>query len=481
MADIGDLGGAIDASIASGHLSSPTAPDAKAPIFWRYLQWLGYMRGSNKFTGVDARLTKAIKEFQSDLGWRQTGKLDKKTFSALNQLVAFETHGPSRPLVRKLDKNNPALIKARALRLKIYGLILNRAKAPGASTLAKGLKHFHELAFRLGLPAINQQFNIRALDNIIFNIDFITKHIKGSQKGIVFTTAGLSRTKKDAFKKRVVDFIRNVAGIELWLHGYDIELEKIIAGKVYHGPYLKVYWRSVAEQERPLNRYRERLSGYLFQHLSQSTDEPVAVDNKQISQSVNEQLSNKAFRDKVQAQSQNILSRLWDGIKRALKRIWLWVKRKVGEAIELVKNAARFIVSGARQFYTTISHYFRVAKIGFQFLFSQDPWRGDPEQLLMVKHGDFDIDLYFNKSGSKPLQKRIVDRYGLAAKMLSVSLKVIKALLQLFRQLILLPGVASGFALFVALIRLRDSVANLLQFRRLVAELSALWQALKPA
>ncbi|KXI29595.1 peptidoglycan-binding domain-containing protein [Paraglaciecola hydrolytica] len=451
---IEQLGDAIDHSIQNGQLPDLDKSEAPYLLYRKRLFWLGYLYEENGADVMDEALSQGIKAFQSDVGIKETGKPNAQTFLALDSLVAFEPRHDNALFLAALAKDNPALHKARKLKLSMYGL-LKSSSWDKEFEVDSAFLLFKQLLIALQIPTINDQSDRIELERHLFNIDLISNNINGKGKDIYFKSPYIDRNKKLKFLETLDIFIRNIAAIELWLYGYPIELSRLQSGNITISNSLKRFWRESPQSERPRLSERDSISYRFFKRINILQSYDVKESESVVSEKILSELKNKSFRDSIEKESETFLSRVWDGIKRVTRFIFDILRRLSTSVLTLIQNAARWLISSGRTIFTSISTIFKTTQVGYAYLFKQGN-ANNLEHVVVQKSIDFDLDIYVNTHGNVVLINGIFKKQNLSAKLFRLGLTGVMKLWHIFRKLVASFSGATWLILFWSFAKLKQ-------------------------
>lgn len=450
----------FDAAVERNMLPDLDSVGHRIKIYRRRLARLGYLEKEGEEVN-DSVLADALGNFQKDVGLDLSCQPDKATFDALEALVAFEPKSGSLKYLQSLPDNNIALNKARQLRLKAYGLVSEHSSQ---MQIEASLRFFNTLCFSLFIPGIRLNMPMREVDAYLFNLDKVTMGLQGDDREINIRVPNRFRTGINVerkFKERLKNFVYHLASIELWLSGYPVKLDQLNTRNDNFKNAIKRFWADAPQRVKPPRKYREAASFAFFQRINSLQDTP--TDDERTQRTMLFRLYEDApFRLNIEKQSQNFVSRLFDGIRRAVRVIFDLFRRGVKLAASLIKNSARWFVSRANTVYQGIRTIFQATKIGMTFVKNDNALWTDAKELVIRKSTDLDHQIYINNQGNSVVQAQILQRYHVAASLFSIALQGIGLIWQVLSKLIsLFGGVTSWFLALWSLIKLNEEVIEI--------------------
>lgn len=172
---------------------------------------LGYLARDSGLPFPDPDLRRGVRLFQGDCDLRATGRVDERTWNALEELVSFEA--PCHiPVWFRGDRALPALEKALVLRLETLGLTGSR-DAAGRDLPAEGLENFCTLARHLRLTDSPPRSALcpETVERIF------------AQEDLVCRMAGVTMPPAGGHAPLAFSFAAALARVELWLAGYEVK------------------------------------------------------------------------------------------------------------------------------------------------------------------------------------------------------------------------------------------------------------------
>ncbi len=456
--DISELGRAIDSSISEGRL--PEIEGLKdfmqrRELFARRLNWLGYP------CSVDSeQFASAISKFQEDCGLKVSGLIDSTTFNVLDRLVAFESEEKNNVQLDDFALSNLGFRKAVKLRLSLFGL--NQSNVTEEETI-KNLSKFKRLLIGLGVAEISNDSRIDDLLGAVFDIDKITKGVKGDTRNIHFRypLEIKTRNQKEKYRNSIYTLVKNLAAIELWLYGYPIKLDRLSTNNINLDKSMKQFWKDTPQGKRPPLRLQTIVTVNFFNRINELQDKEPS--DSEVSGEVFTLLSDESFRENVQKQSDSLLSRFWDGFKKVKRLIFAFSKRVVRAGLTLIKNVARWLVSGARDAFTGIATLFKASVIGFKHLFQKRLLDNQEFSFAAIQFTDFDQSFSFNNGSDLSKAKIALGKRTLAAQLFEVGIIGVVSLWRVFKFILRTYTGAGWLLLFWSMVRFQKDFDQIMK------------------
>ncbi|MFB6342642.1 peptidoglycan-binding protein [Saccharicrinis sp. FJH62] len=332
------------------------------------LYLLGYLKRKVKAKQLHKHIDdikEAVLWFQKDANLKQDNWVGNKTWSALDQLVSFESEIIPEQWFKdgKIREETRSAVH-RAVQLRLWSLGLYRDKPRQKFNLLNqtSLKNFNQILHIFLIRAENYTANLdEETLNILFNQDLLTDTIikRSSLKKNSFLLR-LPDKNKEQSRSLAQSFIVNCAKIELWLLGYSVIIDGInnfaisTDSDIYEA--IKKYY--IDFEEMSVNEASDKaknITPVLFKNMVNiDTD----TDNRNISEVVQEIAEH--------LKTPSAIEEAWDYIKRkgtrlfdGLKRIWRWILKKGKQVVSFVKEN---IFVG---FFRYASKAFKIIKKGF--------------------------------------------------------------------------------------------------------------------
>ncbi len=419
---------------------------------------------------IDPYLKKAVKEFQKDSGLKiRDSWAGPQTWKVLQQLVSFEDQqDPANWTIFKKDKkiepfeSNSAVMRAVYLRLYVLGFFPWKEKLNSKTDLSpvsnsifqRALNDFSDTACCLKLIKRDGVENQLHNDTKYKKLTIEMLKALFQQDEII---NALSRNPGFVRDEKNKIFINAVAGIELWLMGFDVHI-----GSSYHGRESSMKFSSAMEdfwRQQPgtgdinylstptmeqgyTGETWERLESYdtpvpeFFKRLVQMENQVQKMDDS-IEDSLFQKIKNFSVEEKhdLENRIQHISTCIWDGAKR----VFLWIKQFVNnifsKASNMIKNIARFIANRARRYFVPVRKAFEIMYRGAVYL-KNNLFPGSLPAHIMICHDrDFDTRIFININGNPEIINKVIQKNNLESACFRAACRISGHLMSIFRQL----------------------------------------------
>lgn len=423
----------LDTSGATEHNKANSAMYLR--VVCSRLKSLGYLDPNEATTDIlSPTISKAITEFQLDAGFSGTdvdGWSGPKTFRRLQQLVSFEEE--QNPATWGWLGEDPGRFPAlcRAVYLRLYTLGFG---------WEKDIRFDRNFDFRShpDLPRMLSRFlaNCEQLGlcsaGLDVQIDFATLKLIYDQDSLGEALAKHPAFSDDSSNRQFVDAVGRV---ELWLHGYDIEIGKLKPKIRPNGTIDQVnprlapltkFWSCFP----PVNGSNPPKTGFTNEFFAKlleldkdsDPDSELIVQNSILQQA---KLHGDSFIEKLKS----LASRAWDGIKRA----WNWLKHLVTKAAgaidDVIWNLARLVARGAREAYATVVKAVEIVERGTVYLTKSVFPGSDPSSAVLSFDGDLDARLFIAENARGEHLKSLLDSDALHTRCFSAACRILAILL----------------------------------------------------
>ncbi len=343
------------------------------------LRLLGYLAPGGRAAPPD-RLDAAIRRFQSEAGLRVDGAPGPITWTALDQLVTFETATRVHSRIHA-DGPDPALRRAANLRLRTLGFSAHRSSpdsAPNADANTAveldrvALDDFWRMAQRLRIVPFGRRWQDAATvlellfdqDRLIQGASHSARRVRGQR---YFSYLKRSNESEADIEAGLGRFLVRLARVELWLLGYEVRIDAR-AGYPVRGfgqvprrnrdPLLRSALRAFARLADIPSQ--TELTPELFAALgapdrapagtrsvstatpaSRAVTHPSAVDDPGHASLA--RVPDQAAVAAVWSTARTLGARLWDGFRRLLG----WLRRGVRAVLDIGRNLARAFMRSA--------------------------------------------------------------------------------------------------------------------------------------
>ena len=437
------------------------------------LYLLNYLSRDTGKGEIDSQLEGAILKFQTDADLVRDGWVGKETWTALQELVGFEY--PSH-LERWFNNRNalPAITRAVKLRLFVLGFLPSR-QAKSEEKLKEALEKFVVIAKGLKLhDAPLRPEMMPETVSALFDQDRIVGRLAESEENFRLVLP------KDVIKKWgsrfVAKFIICCAKVELWLLGYQIQLDGKSSFKkpprssylpseypLYH--VLNTFWSEQGFSPAEAGKKASSITGPFFRRLQDIQDEGEGVSDPVLSERIYSELTgngHKAVAKQVWDQIQSIGSRIWDGIKR----VWRWMKSLFKKAVHAVstwvKNLARLTYQYAINAFPIVKRFIKLTSITFSVLFRKTMPNSDVRHMVINRDLDFDYRVYLNPARDPVRTARLLEKFRTRTTLFNVGARLLGFLMDTLITLIKNVSLGGGwFGLILALVRIYPKLKNL--------------------
>lgn len=501
------VGAALDEAVAEGYLGDKTAGLDKQELLARrrvvggYLFLLGYLakrpptelqaeqvrfghKPRSPGHAGDGDIQIALARFQQDAGLKQDNRAGSETWEALQELASFE-HPIDVP--RWLDRGRPGEVLWRAVYLRLFALGLTKLPPRPDSRLGskqkqserevrEGLAGFARLIALLQPRAarLTPSFSVPTLEAL-----FDQHGLCALAKDYLAGPARQSLPKQD--QDAVVTFLRDLARIELWLYGYNIDVGNFKRRGPFQQPdrfrqSLSSAMEDFCEDHGKDKKFTARgkrdetaVLTWFFRHLvAIHLDLPDEEDPADADRVVERVLANEETVSGVRGAIKSLGARLWDGIARA----WKWLKSVFGRIFSTVKrvakrvvtNLTRFVKGAALKAFSYVKAAIRAVIDGFRFMKEKLLRGSDPQHMMVFHDGDWDFEVFVNARADDAVIENLTARLNLRAEVFALGSRILGRLISLFLSM-LRAGIATGwFAIMLALVRVYKSLEQLKEF-----------------
>jgi hypothetical protein len=419
----------------------------------------------------------ALRQFRREAGIEANGDpdaIDDPTWYALNELVTVEGMRGTGLTVERLRERwfedgepRPALQRAVQLRLSVLGL---RDEGPAPSldpprqeTLMPFLRVY--LLFRMGEDSLPQGYfpeTIAALFDQDRFVEALSRAGTGDGGFALRRPQGLSEERAQTLARA---FIVNVAKVELWLLGFEVdpdgETDYRVSGvggasrRSDLRAALREYWQELEDLPRDTARERaDSISPLLFRSLQKTAEAADAVEtdpHADVSREVvEEHLTTEQEIERAWAEVKTRRLSLWDG----LKRVWRWIKRGVKKVVSWIGS---FFKNVARAFYRYATKAYKIVRLAVTSVVESVEYyvegrlatRPDA-QVVLLNESDFDASLYVHPEAGGEAMGRFRRRLRRKTTVFAVGARVLGIAFRTIRHLAL--GIAGWARLLKSLV-----------------------------
>ena len=425
----------------SNRFLSASADPSLVPVLRDRLFRLGYLKTRKELDGVDEALTNAIRRMQEEAGLTVDGWVGMQTWSALQELFAFE---PSTHLERWIGQTGmtTALHRGVFLRLISLGFIPNKTTA-SLAPLDEPLKEWRRTLILLGAGDISKAtplYDLKLL-RYLFQIDTLSRLVHESAGNIIELLN--NKKKNDGILLR--RFLNCLLNIELWLLDYD---------RVQPNGHTLDIWRKRIYKKRPGSKHGrkwiEKDSSFyiVIQQFWKDTGFPrehgtegeillhcfrilvsmdAALEDAQEDQArangIIEQVQKNQSRVMEEWKNRSLWGRVWDGAKR----VWRFLKRLISRAVDHVRLLVRATYQLVAEGFSLVRRTIQIFSEGFGMLLSGEI-HGSNHQIAMHHNIDFDFQVFVHTEAEPERIRQFME--GLKQRLISLqaSLRLLKLL-----------------------------------------------------
>jgi len=372
---------------------------------------LGYLAVRSGPDFVDDALKQAVTKLQREAGLTVDGWVGQQTWGALQELFAFE---PSTLLERWIDARGmtPALQRAAALRLGTFGLTPGQTTATAAGPPLPALERWRRVLVLLDAPGISGDTPLDALPlyRYLFDLDRLSGLVAGRADSL---QSRLQASPAGADAELLLDFLKNLLKIELWLRGYDkvrpdgkplpiTRTENIRVGahgkRIRSGYRYSVFYEVIRNLWGDLDEDFEHgseaeivLRSYRLLAEDAALTAEAQDDRRQRALGIIDQIDREDVQRRVMEEwkPESLIGLLWDG----LKRVWRFLKRLVVGVARRAKLLARAAFQLASESFAIVRKAGRVFSDGFGLLLNPEV-AGSNESIAMHRRADFDFEVF---------------------------------------------------------------------------------------
>ncbi|HOI47694.1 MAG TPA: peptidoglycan-binding domain-containing protein [Prolixibacteraceae bacterium] len=392
------------------------------------------------------KVQQAIRKFQTEAGLTVDGWVGDETWYALDALVSFESDTQVNRWFAG-DTPLPVLQRAAQLRLFSLGLYDEKPDVGFREFPASGFNRFTEVVrlLRLSSQVIGPGFFPNTL-GLLFNQDQLVEALAKQNSSAAGSFTVHFFGDRDEQERLVNRFVVNMAKIELWLLGFDVQIDGrddySVAGmesRTEVGPLdaaLNQYYRDF-EEGRLIRAAGQsnRITPAFFISLQKTagTVTETSDDPEDLSREVAALLDRPGKIEQAWNYIRKRGVRLWDG----LRRLWRWVKR-LGEKVLGFLEENVF-----RAFFRYVSKSFKIVRKAVECVAESVKGylrgfveAGDPRLTLVHTAADFDYTILLNPAAAPPdLQfcaaavKRQSEVFQLASRIVGFLIRLLKRIL----------------------------------------------------
>jgi len=432
---------------------------------------LGYLKlAAQQEAAVDDRLFEAATlAFQQEAGITGDGWAGVETWTALQELVSFET--PTN-LPRWFDQDQPKKVLERATLWRLFALGLSPSR-PSAEVDLKlavqsGLNHFIRVLEILGWQAENLQPSpSKETLSLLFDQDALI--------------LGLSRVERVPDKASLLvvhSYIVNIAKVELWMLGFEIKpdghgKDPMIRSDLLNNRFefknqtsslfkaISDYW--VHHENRARSNVRAQLFVSKHFHLF---FKQLHLDTTKQSEQGSEEVY-KHFNQATSVEQRETLGGVWNSVKKmgarlwdGLKRIWNWLVNLAEKVLQHVENIVRIGYAFIAETFSVVTISIEVMVSSVDYLFQHNISSSAPDHAIVRHDLDFDFITMVNNHASPEKVNHISAMLTHKSAGFVLAAKIIAMLADLVKGAIT-KSFTGYFMLIIGLLNLYRDVAEL--------------------
>jgi len=432
---------------------------------------LGYLAVDDKSALLDETIKNAIRAFQKDAGLTQDSWVGEQTWSALQALVSFEepTHLAG---WFSAGEANSALIRATHLRLFALGLMADKPRDINRAVIRAGLGRFIEAIDALGFDVEGAGIENLMPDlhmdvlTLLFDEDELIRRMGASESPVPKQHAGL---------RSAHALLINIAKIELWMLGYDVDprgsqdddiaVARGTSELNHTSPLFKAmkqFWADKGQSARSTMRSRSYLSQSFRTFFSELYEDTMLDQTEELpdSDELFQHFSDdKNFIQTVWDHVKTFGARLWDGVKR----MWGWFKRVIKSAAraagEFMEGVSRIAYHYILKSYEAVQAVVKAVVHSIRFFTQQRLDISGRNQTVIFHDLDFDFKAVVHNDDAPEDVYAIADSLNRKSSIFKISCKIFSALLDVLKGVI--NGVFTGWAtLLMSLLKLYKHTAR---------------------
>ena len=457
---------------------------------WLFL--LGYIKDDNKRPSLDIHLQSGINGFCADAGIDPPGNgLNDQILDSLTRLLSFEpsladeSSGEEKPIDRFSDFELDSQLMARAISVRLYALDLIKrlpGKQPDKTEIDRGLKKFSAVFSLLQLGSLSADLTPQTV-RTLFDNQLLVERLRKEKHVLTLAHPASSRSHQRQKNKALVkSYVNAVGRIELWLLGYlSRPREKMWPRDARNRSLpsaMKAFWRDQPETERPRRSHLEDLTGFFFdrvQVVMESVSDDEHLQDEELQQRL---LTDPKLAQKVKRETESLGTRLIDGIRRVARFITGWIRKKLGGLIALARNIARVLANKARNVFTAVRDVVFSIADSWKFLTRKPLPGSDPRHLVMTHDMDFDFILLVNPTAVPDKVLDISNTVAAMARLFSYTTRLVDQLVSTFISIAKKAGIGGWFGAVLAILSLRNRLAEIKDALRLIREQRVLIEAM---
>ncbi|WP_196888485.1 peptidoglycan-binding domain-containing protein [Aureivirga sp. CE67] len=410
------------------------------------LYLLGYLKEKIVFKGKESisdeiieTVKNAVHKFQIEAGLKQDNWVGEKTWNALDEIVSFESEmNEDFWFDGEEIRENRKYALHRAIQLRLWALGMHDHKPKLNFELLKesDLESFVSVQLVLHFRINAHELNKRTV-SYIFDQDFLTHKI-ASRRGEENEQSFQFKDYDEVHKNRARKFIINTLKVELWLLGFEVDIDGAYDFEYKRGSKLFKALKSfyIKFQDKKKNRARKlakRIIPNVFTEIDAINQNQVGFDEDDFCDDVVEEMN-----------SSEKINTMWDSIKEKGTRLWDGVKRFWRAIKKIGKKIVRFFIDniykGFLRFATRTYHYL---KNGFRAIVNSisNYVKGEIkfENCTYFFRKDMDAQIVISNNIENEQVNYIVGAFQYQSKAFNVGCKLVSFLIDVIKKL------ATGF------------------------------------
>lgn len=433
---------------------------------------LGYLLKDSGRPYVDEELEQAVRWFQEDADLEVDGWVGEQTWTALQELVSFESPSNLLRWFRGGQIKAP-LKRAMGLRLFVLGLMENAPAAHPADP-TEGMEAFGRVWDILNLGPVTSRAST--------SLEWVARLF--DQDGLIGRLASARVPSTLQERQSIHGFLLNAAKIELWLSGYKVrpsgyDLQPRSMGGDKSDSSIWMISSSMTKYLRLKKnmRFYKALLSFWKDHEAEGDRIKTLTANfmdtfPQFFQMIATEIQTDAVMttSEKQAEIERILKRypkqiptIWDHVHKmgnrvwdGIRRVWGWLKTLmrsgVKKVITLGSNLSRLIYDYALSAYSVVSNVFKSFGAMVRSITNPVVDGSNLKHIVMFHDKDFDFRVVVNSSAESKVVKALTRKVRRQTRMFVFACHVLSIVISVTRTVIQ-SGMAGYIGLIFAMIR----------------------------
>ncbi len=442
---------------------------------------LGYLLKDSGRPYLDGELEQAVRWFQEEADLEVDGWVGEQTWTALQELVSFESPSNLLRWFRGGQIKAP-LKRAMGLRLFVLGLMENAPAAqPGDPT--EGMEAFGRVWEILNLGPVTSRASI--------SLEWVARLF--DQDGLIGRLASARVPSTLQERQSTHGFLLNAAKIELWLAGYKIrptgyDLQSRSVGDDKSDSSIWMISSSMTKYlrlKKNMRFYKALLSFWKDHEAENDQIKTLTADFMDTFPQFFQMIATEIQIDAVmttsekQAEIERILkkypeqiptiwdhvhemgNRVWDGIRR----VWGWLKTLMRsgfkKVITLGSNLARLIYDYALSAYCVVSNVFKSFGAMVRSITNPVADGSDLKHIVMFHDKDFDFRVVVNSSAESKVVKALTRKVRRQTRMFVFACHVLSIVMSV-TMTVIQSGMTGYIGLIFAMIRSKKQLNRIM-------------------